>query len=85
MLFRSFYKISFVFIGYVPQTELFRDVIDCDEKGYFLAGDDTQTKIPGVFVAGDCRQKPVRQVVTATSDGAVAAVMAERYIASKFD
>lgn len=75
----------FVFIGYVPQTELFRDVIDCDDKGYFLAGDDTQTKIPGVFVAGDCRQKPVRQVVTATSDGAVAAVMAERYIASKFD
>ena len=75
----------FVFIGYVPQTELYRDVLDCDETGYFIAGDDTVTKIPGVFVAGDCRQKQVRQVVTATSDGATAAVMAERYIAEKFE
>ncbi|WAW14534.1 thioredoxin-disulfide reductase [Peptostreptococcus equinus] len=75
----------FVFIGYVPETEIYRGVLDCDEVGYFVAGDSTETKIPGVFVAGDCRQKPVRQVVTATSDGAVAAVMAERYIASKFD
>ncbi len=74
----------FVFIGYVPQTELYRDVLDCDEAGYFIATDDTTTKIPGVFVAGDCRQKAVRQVVTATSDGATAAVMAERYIAEKF-
>lgn len=75
----------FVFIGYVPQTELYRDILDCDETGYFIAGDDTVTKIPGVFVAGDCRQKQVRQVVTATSDGATAAVMAERYIAEKFE
>lgn len=74
----------FVFIGYVPRTELYRDVLDCDEAGYFIATDDTTTKIPGVFVAGDCRQKVVRQVVTATSDGATAAVMAERYIAEKF-
>ncbi len=75
----------FVFIGYVPETQLFKDVLDTDETGYFIASDDTTTKIPGVFVAGDCRQKEVRQVVTATSDGAVAAVMAERYIASKFE
>lgn len=75
----------FVFIGYVPETHLYRDVIECDDAGYFMAKESTETNIPGVFVAGDCREKPVRQVVTATSDGAVAAVMAERYIAEKFN
>lgn len=74
----------FVFIGYVPQTDLFKDVLSVDEKGYFIASDDTKSNVEGVFVAGDCRQKPVRQVVTAASDGATAAVMAERYISEKF-
>ncbi|WP_101772710.1 thioredoxin-disulfide reductase [Peptostreptococcus faecalis] len=74
----------FVFIGSVPQTEVFKDVIECDESGYFTAGESTETNVEGVFVAGDCRKKEVRQVVTATGDGCTAAVMAERYISRSF-
>lgn len=75
----------FIFIGYVPQTEIFKGILDMDEIGYLLSDESMQTKIPGVFIAGDCKQKPLRQVVTATADGAIASVMAEKYIAEKFD
>lgn len=75
----------FIFIGYVPQTELVKDVIDVDQAGYILAGEDTKTNIDGVFVAGDCRIKEVRQVITAASDGAVAAIAAEKYISEHFE
>lgn len=69
----------FIFAGYIPNTDLVKDQIDLD-RGYVKAGEDTLTNIPGVFVAGDVRSKTVRQVVTATSDGAVAAIAAEKYI-----
>lgn len=70
----------FVYVGNDPQTELFAEQIQRDQVGYIVAGEDTTTSLPGVFAAGDVRTKPLRQVATATSDGAVAAIMAEKYI-----
>ena len=75
----------FIFIGYQPQTELFKGKVEIDQYGYIIAGESTETNVPGVFVAGDCRVKEVRQVVTATADGAVAAIMAEKYISKEFE
>ncbi len=75
----------FVMIGYLPQTELFKGVLDMDEGGYILGDVNMKTNIEGVFVAGDCRQKPLRQVVTAASDGAVASISAEKYIEEVFE
>jgi thioredoxin reductase (NADPH) len=54
-----------------------------DDYGYVIAGEDTATNLPGIFVAGDIRIKPLRQVVTAAADGAVAGVMAEKYVISR--
>ncbi|MBQ9805295.1 MAG: FAD-dependent oxidoreductase [Clostridia bacterium] len=70
----------FVAIGLVPENDAFSDVADLTENGYFDATEACTTKTPGVFVAGDCRAKAVRQVATAISDGAVAAIAACRYI-----
>jgi len=73
----------FVFVGYIPQTDLFKDILDM-ENGYLLTDANMKTNIPGVFAAGDVRAKSLRQVVTATADGAIAAVQAEKYIEDKF-
>ena len=70
----------FVYVGNEPQTQLFVGQIELDKDGYIVAGEDTNTRLEGVFAAGDVRTKPLRQVATATSDGAVAAIMAEKYI-----
>ncbi len=75
----------FVMVGYIPKTEMFKGVIDMDEAGYIIGDANMKTNVEGVFVAGDCRQKPLRQVVTATSDGAIASISAEKYIDSKFE
>lgn len=72
----------FVAIGLKPENEAFKNVADLDSNGYIDADEKCLTKTPGVFVAGDCRQKAVRQVTTATADGAVAAINACRYIDS---
>lgn len=70
----------FVFVGLVPQTELVEGILEMDEQGYLLSDEEMKTCIDGVFVAGDCRKKMLRQVVTAASDGAIAAVSAGQYI-----
>lgn len=70
----------FCFVGYLPLTELFKGIITMDETGYIITDENMRTNIPGVFAAGDVRQKMLRQVVTATADGAIAAVMAEKYV-----
>ena len=72
----------FIAIGQEPQNDSFKGLIDIDEKGYIIAGEDCRTKTEGVFVAGDCRTKTVRQLVTAAADGAVSALMACEYIGS---
>lgn len=69
----------FVFAGYVPQTELVRGVVELDDHGYVVTHGYLETSVPGVYAAGDLRVKNLRQVVTATADGAVAAVELERY------
>jgi len=69
----------FVFIGFKPHSELFTDKLDM-ENGYILTDSDMRTSVPGVFAAGDVRAKSLRQVVTAVSDGAIAAIQAEKYI-----
>lgn len=73
----------FVFIGTVPNSDLFKDEIHCDEKGYVITDDDMKTNIEGVFAAGDVRVKSLRQVVTAAADGAIAAIQCERYLAEQ--
>ncbi|MDO5331365.1 MAG: thioredoxin-disulfide reductase [Bacillota bacterium] len=69
----------FVFVGYTPQTGIFEDQLPL-EKGYIRTDEEMQTAIDGVFAAGDCRIKSLRQVVTAVSDGAIAAVNAAKYV-----
>ncbi|MBR4866206.1 MAG: thioredoxin-disulfide reductase [Clostridia bacterium] len=71
----------FVSIGRKPATDFLKDILPLDEKGYIVAGEDTETGIPGVYAVGDVRTKLLRQVVTAVGDGAVAAHLAEEYIA----
>ncbi len=70
----------FVAIGLIPQNEPFANVVALDERGYAASGEDCITKSEGIFVAGDCRQKEIRQVATAASDGAVAALAAVKYL-----
>ena len=72
----------FIAIGQVPNNDIFTELADVGADGYFLPNVTMATKTPGFFVAGDCTNKPVRQVATAISDGAVAAVSACRYIDS---
>ncbi len=74
----------FVAIGLIPQNEAFASFIDLDSYGYADSGEDCLTKTEGLFVAGDCRKKKVRQVATAVGDGAVAALNACNYIDENF-
>lgn len=69
----------FVFAGYVPATNLVRGVVELDDYGYVVTHGYLETSVPGVYAAGDLRAKNLRQVVTATADGAIAAVELERY------
>ncbi len=66
----------FVAIGRVPENQAFAGLIDLDENGYVLSGEECHTNIEGIFAAGDCRRKTVRQLTTAAADGAVAALAA---------
>lgn len=68
----------FVAIGLIPENGVFKDIAELDDAGYVVAGENCETSTPGVFAAGDCRTKDVRQLVTAAADGAVAAVAASR-------
>ena len=70
----------FVSIGRDPATELFKGQLDLDAQGYIVAGESTETNIPGVYAVGDVRTKALRQIVTATADGAVATHYAEQYL-----
>ena len=72
----------FVAIGRVPSNDYYKNIINLDDQGYIVANEDCKTNIPFIFVAGDNRTKEVRQLVTATSDGAVAATNAIKYIES---
>ena len=73
----------FVAIGLEPKNSAFAEVAALDENGYFGSDESCVTKTAGIFVAGDCRQKSIRQITTASADGAVAALAACRYIDNK--
>jgi thioredoxin reductase (NADPH) len=73
----------FVFVGNLPNTELFDKQIDLDEKGYIITDESLMTSVPGVFAAGDIRKNLLKQVVWAAAEGALAAVSAEKYIESQ--
>ena len=73
----------FVFVGYQPQTDIFKNKVDMDRWGYILTDDNMKTNVEGVYAAGDLRPKMLRQVVTAVADGAIAATDAEKYVASE--
>ena len=70
----------FVNIGVQPNTALFTGQVEINEKGHIVAGEDCRTNVPGVFVAGDIREKEIHQLTTAASDGTTAALLAEKYI-----
>jgi thioredoxin reductase (NADPH) len=72
----------FVAIGHVPNTDLFKGLIDMDEQGYIVPKRGTQTNVTGVFVAGDCADRTYRQAITAAGMGCAAAIDVERYLAS---
>ena len=71
---------AFLAVGLVPENDAFAEFAETNSYGYFASGEDCCTATPGVFVAGDCRSKAIRQVVTASADGAVAAMAACRYL-----
>lgn len=72
----------FVCIGQEPDNEAYNSLAELDEDGYIIAGENGITNVPGIFAAGDCRRKTVRQLVTAAADGACAAISAMEYIKS---
>jgi thioredoxin reductase (NADPH) len=72
----------FLYIGLIPNTEMFRGLLDLDNSGFIVVDKNLMTSIPGIFAAGDVRDTPLRQIVTATSDGALAAYSAGKYLES---
>ncbi len=72
----------FIAVGIKPNSELFREITETDEKGWIIAGEDGKTGTPGLFAVGDVRTKQLRQVITAAADGANAITSVERYLAS---
>ncbi len=70
----------FVYIGLLPNNEGFRELVKLDDHGYIITDENMQTSLPGVFAAGDIRQKSLRQVATAVGDGAIAGVAVQRYL-----
>lgn len=77
---RLFVDGVFVAIGQEPENKPFANVAELNDYGYIVAGESCETGTPGIFVAGDCRTKTIRQIVTASGDGAVAAVAACKYV-----
>ena len=75
----------FVAIGRTPNTDMIKDKIDLTDDGYIKSNDKMETNVPGVFVAGDIREKEVRQIITAASDGAIAATYLNNYLRQNFD
>lgn len=72
----------FVAIGITPATDLFRELVACDEAGYIIADESGKTSMPGIFAAGDIRKKPLRQIITAAADGANCITSIEAYLSA---
>ncbi|MCB2188087.1 MAG: thioredoxin-disulfide reductase [Deltaproteobacteria bacterium] len=76
---------AFVFVGTVPNTDFLRGILDMDEMGFITTDRDQGTTLPGVFAAGDCCSKLLRQIVVAAGEGAVAAYAAQKYLEEQAD
>jgi len=70
----------FIFVGYEPESAVYKDQIEVNDRGYIITDEDMQTNVAGIYAAGDIRPKRLRQLVTATADGAIASTAAEKYI-----
>lgn len=70
----------FIAVGYIPNSQIYKDIVATDAGGYIIAGENCETNIPGIFAAGDIRTKDLRQIITAASDGANAITAVERYL-----
>lgn len=70
----------FIAVGIIPDSDLLKEIISCDEKGYIIAGEDGSSSVPGIFAAGDIRKKKLRQIVTAVADGANAINSVQEYL-----
>lgn len=75
----------FVFVGTKPISDVFKGIVEMNEKGYIITDDEMKTSVEGVFAAGDVRVKMLRQVITAAADGSIAAISAEKYIEKNFE
>jgi len=71
---------AFLFIGLMPRTKFLKDLVQLDESGYIVTNENYETSIKGIFAAGDCRKKLLRQISTSVGDGATAAFAAEKYL-----
>ena len=70
----------FVAVGITPDTEFVKDLVQLDQGGYIVAGEDGKTSVPGIYAAGDIRTKPLRQIITAAADGANCITSVEEYL-----
>ncbi|MBA7583000.1 Thioredoxin reductase [subsurface metagenome] len=70
----------FLYAGLIPNTDMFKELIDLDEKGFIRVDDNLETSVSGIFAAGDVRVTPLRQIITAASDGAIAAYSAGKHL-----
>jgi thioredoxin reductase (NADPH) len=73
----------FLFVGIVPRTKFLKGLLEMDDGGYILTNENCETSVKGIFAAGDCRKKLLRQITTAVGDGATAAFAAEKYLEEK--
>ena len=73
----------FLFVGISPRTQFLKGLVETDEGGYILTNDRCESSVKGIFAAGDCRKKLLRQVTTAVGDGATAAFAVEKYLEEK--
>ncbi len=75
----------FVFIGFIPNTDLIKDHVEKDDTGFILTDQNMETNVPGLFVAGDCRSQLIRQITNASGDATTAAVAAEKYLEAQVE
>jgi thioredoxin reductase (NADPH) len=74
---------AFLFVGLLPRTQFLKGLVQMDEAGYIITNDNCETSVKGIFAAGDCRKKLLRQIATGVGDGATAAFAAEKYLEEK--
>lgn len=70
----------FIYVGLIPNTEIFKDILNLDKDGFIITDEKMHTSVPGIYAAGDVRGKILRQIVTAVADGAIAGMEASKFL-----